>query len=149
MPYNPYAKIPTLHGACLTHSANQNFGAGSWYTVLFNTLVYDEGSYYSVSVANTLTVPETGYYLVGADLSFNQGGGAYLTNFRVLKNGSVDVLHSFLGSWYNSTQALTMSGMVFLQKGDTLTLQLFSSNNAGTVYASVEYSPRFWVSKLF
>ena len=139
--------------ARVSHSVDQATGNGSYTTLAFDTETspnFDSFTMHSTS-SNTsrITVPQTGIYLVGANVAFT----ASATGNRILQaivNGTTVVSRVASSSTLSGSVAtyLDLTVPVSLVAGNYIELQADGGTGSINALAVTGVSPVFWVTML-
>jgi hypothetical protein len=139
-------------GVSVYNDANQTYAEGSWYTVLFNTELFDTHGFHSTTVnTSRLTVPTGlgGYYKMGGNINTSTAGSATFMQVTIQLGGAI-VSYDFAQPYVAKNFLTGVVPVVRrLAAGDYIEL-VTETDGAGTatVLYGAEYSPNFWMYRL-
>lgn len=141
------ASTGTLGGARATATANQSIPNNTATAIIFDSEVYDTGSYHSNTTNPArFTVPATGIYLITAMVNFAGNGGLNLGWLQV--NGTTTIaLQDMYGSF--NTSAINLSSIANLTAGDYVELIAYQNSGAAVnTTKQTAYAPMFSIERL-
>jgi hypothetical protein len=116
----------------------------------FNSERFDTGGFHSTSAnTNRLTIPETGYYMIGAGVEFSANGtGDRIVTIR--NSAGVSVVSESAGpATASQNTRLSPSTYIYALAGEWFEVAVFqASGGALNVLYTAERSPEFWIVKL-
>lgn len=136
-------------GASITNNSTQgSIASGSTTQLTFPTTVRDDGGFAGVT-SNALVVPsgKGGWYIVTVGCQWNSGNSASLRGINLLINGSLPYGNGSLPRQQNSnttgSDALCVSGVIFLAAGDTVTGSVFQNSGSTVIMQGAFLSAAF------
>jgi hypothetical protein len=120
----------------------------TWVTLTFNQERFDTDTVHSTaSNTSRLTIPANGngLYLIGGNVSFDNGGGAGESQMgiRILLNGATVIAQYYAGDDNDVDTDRSITTLYSLSATDYVELQVYTTGNVN-VLASGNYSPEFW-----
>lgn len=129
----------------ITNSADIAVTSAGWRTLSLNTDIYDPMNMHSVSTnTERIVVPESGYYAFGAVARFSTSinGGLKIVRFNssnVAQSGGVMNFENSL------RDILNVSGFHYLNSGDYIIMQVYTSVNCNvTISSESESNIQLW-----
>lgn len=139
--------LPTFSGVSLTKSATQAITQNTSTAVTFNGEDFDTDTYHdNSSDTSRITVPATGYYMVGGSIEMTGMADQTFSILRFRKNGTT-VLDGRSRSGYSTTGGNTYSKIVALTAADYLEMMCEHSDAAADVRASAD-GTSFWAYRV-
>ena len=147
----PPAGVVAPVTARIRRSTNQAIATGTTYS----DLVYDVAGYQVNgafwSSGTTVTIPETGYYSVAVEATFDGAGlvGTITANMQILVNGTAVIGDDEKQVLVNATAALWCYAQRSFTAGDTIKVQVKHSNAMSVnLLAQGDHSPDIILTKL-
>jgi hypothetical protein len=130
-----------------TSNSGQNFSTGVNTAILFEDVSYDTHGAYNTSTG-IFTAPQTGYYLVNANIQFNSltAGTGLIRMFAVPSTGIA--VQGDYRDIEGVIESACLNKVVFLEKGTTLGISAIQSNGAGRAIATDSSRNSLEITKL-
>lgn len=119
-------------------SSNQAVNTGAYHQILFDAELYDTSGIHS---GGTFTITEDGKYYVKTSLNSGFVGGAYI---RIYKSATEYIE----ASYFTTTDYMSVSGIMLLDEGDTLIVDLAPTVNMTVIGSALVYDSFFQIKKL-
>src|SRR3990167_8060702 len=131
----------------LTRSAAQSIpDGGAPTTIIWTVVTYDNGGMFSSAAPTRITAQVSGYYVIGANLSFTGGGAGSYRQMTITVNGTT-YGHDYLSPASYVTPGATI--VRYLTAGDYVEVRFVHDfGSAQNITVGTDYTPNFWVVKV-
>lgn len=137
--------------ACvIKHSANQAIATNTFTKLVFDTEEYDPLNMHDPTTNNTrITIPQSGKYLVVAQVRFDTTTGGTIRQAEILKNGTTVIANERSLAASGVTAHFSVVTMRNFTAGDYLEVRVYQDSGATVNIEAVDaYSPIFSVVKV-
>lgn len=124
---------------------DQSITTGTYTDISFSGVDRDDLGYWAAGSPTRLTIPKTGWYLVGANVNFASNAVGYRRVIIELNDSTYEIQDARGPNPSNAT-IVTISGLLYLTAGDYLKLVVFQTSGGALNAQTKDFSPTLWIA---
>ena len=141
---NPY--IFPFHGCNINRATNQTIPDMMATTVAWSQALFDSANFFNPAAPTQITIPFTGVYLFGIELTYDAPLMIANESVTVLRNASGQLVRLAYVVNVGTATAIAGSSLHQLNNGDVLTISTTQNSGAPLdILATPPNSPQFWL----